>query len=299
MYNTTKPYKHQIKTLMKKTWGFCPYHEIYDDLYPIITTPTPPYKQIQHTDGCGTKGLLHWNNKSVDIIDDAFYMNFNDLLMMKAIPTTLQNHLVLPEDDHEFILALITRLQYLCIRHQIAMTGGETSIQNNIHGMDVSITMSGFIPREFTEYKNQFKTGDTIYGLVSTGPHSNGFTLIREIFNEEPPPEALTATRDYSIHRSTLEEANGIMHITGGAFSKLKDIMTPEQDISIKIPESPEIFQEIQVKGDIDDETMLKTFNCGIGMVFSYPKGKKAPMGIPLGEVKEGTGILTVNEVSL
>lgn len=299
MYDPTKPYKQQIKDIIKSTWDNSLYHYVYDGLYPTFTTNQKFYREIQHTDGTGTKGLLHWENKNAKgIANDAFYMNFNDMLMAKATPTTLQNHIIVPEDDHDFILEVMTELANLCIKHEIIMTGGETSIQNNMQGMELSVTMTGHIPPKFNIYKDNLKPGDTIYGLLSNGPHSNGFTLIRQLYSTVPN-YLLEPTRNYGVYKSTLNDANGIMHITGGAYTKLHDIMNENIDTTIELPEFPSIFKEIQEKGNLNTETMLKTFNCGIGMVFSYPKGIKAPTGIPIGEVKEGTGKLTVNGVNL
>src|SRR3989338_417501 len=144
MYNPTKPYKHEILRLIESTWN-TPYVTVHRGLYPIIQKKFS-FPEVQHTDGIGTKGLYHWKKRTFrNAVLDALAMNLNVLAMVGATPYALQNHIVLPRDDHGAILKIVVVLAAECKKRKIAMTGGETSIHSHTKGMDISITVSGLI----------------------------------------------------------------------------------------------------------------------------------------------------------
>lgn len=269
MYDPTKPYKKDILELIKQTWE-TPYVSVKDGVYPIIEKKFQ-YPEVDHTDGIGTKGIYHWQQKSFkNAALDALAMNLNDLALIRAKPYKLQNHIIIPKDNKEAILEIIKTLVGECKQRNIAITGGETSIHNNIIGLDISITASGFIK----DLKpNKFEVGDVLIGIKSNGLHSNGFTKIREVFGKEYKPEFINPTVIYSDKIFTLNEQlniHGMMHITGGAYTKLKDLL---YGVDVKLNRShrlkpQQIFRDLYEKG-IPDEEMYKTFNCGIGFVLS------------------------------
>lgn len=274
MYNPTKPYKHQILKLIESTWD-SPYVDVTRGLYPIIKRKMS-FLEIQHTDGIGTKGYYHWDKRTFkNAVLDALAMNLNDLAMVGATPYTLQNHIVLPKDDHVAILEIVSALARECRARKIAMTGGETSIHSGTSGMDISITVSGFLKNV---RENKCKVGDVLVGIKSSGLHSNGITKVREIFGKQYKKEFTEPTRMYSDEILKLLETHtvhGMMHITGGAFTKLKDILG-DADAGIYQPKKlqpHDIFFEMYKKG-VPDKTMYTTFNCGIGFVLSVPKNQ-------------------------
>ena len=300
MYNPTKPYKHQILKLIESTWN-SPYVEVKRGLYPILKKKIS-LPEIQHTDGIGTKGFYHWRERTFqNAVVDALAMNLNDLAMVGAIPYALQNHIVLPKDDHKAILDIVRALAKECRKRKIAMTGGETSIHSDMSSMDISITVSGFI-KNIRE--NQCKIGDILVGIKSNGLHSNGITKVREIFGKKSQKEFTEPTRIYIDEILSLlnkHKVHGMMHITGGAFSKLKDILG-KADIVIHQPKELQpqnIFQQIYKKG-ASDKTMYSTFNCGIGFILSIPKDevKQVVRHIKtarvIGEVIKGNGLIHI-----
>ena len=272
MYNPTKPYKKKIFELIKKTWR-TPYVSVEKSVYPIIKRKSN-YIDVDHTDGIGSKGVYHWQKRSFkNAVLDVLAMNLNDLALMRAIPYKMQNHIILPEDDHQAILKIVREMSKECIKRKIAMTGGETSIHNNMDGMDIGMTISGIIKNA---KPNQIKAGDIIIGLKSNGLHSNGFTKVRELFGKKILADFTKPTRIYldeilSINKNV--NIHGMMHITGGAFSKLKDISSGVDVIidQINLVPVPKIFKTIYQKMPNDDE-MYCTFNCGIGFVLSVSK---------------------------
>ena len=270
-------------------------------LYPVFERKIS-FPEVQHTDGIGTKGFYHWRKKSFrNAVLDALAMNLNDLAMVGATPYALQNHIVLPKDDHKAILAIVRELAKECRKRKIVMTGGETSIHSDMPGMDISITVSGFV-KNFPE--NQCRVGDILIGIKSNGLHSNGITRVREIFGNQNREEFTAPTRIYLdeiLSVMVRHKINGMMHITGGAFTKLKDILN-KADATINQPrklQPQNIFREIYDSG-VSDEKMYSTFNCGVGFVLSVPRSEagkilsEIPNSAVLGEVVRGVGKIKI-----
>jgi len=297
MYNPTKPYKKQIFKIIQKTWK-SPYISIKKGIYPVFERKIKG-KEIDHTDGIGSKGVYHWKMRTFkNAVLDALAMNLNDLALMRAIPYKLQNHIIIPKDDHQAILEIVSHLSDECRKRKIVITGGETSIQNNIEGIDISLTISGFV---FENKINEIRSNDVLIGFKSNGLHSNGFSKVREIFGHKSRKEFIEPTTIYLDSILALNkkfEIHGLMHITGGAFTKLKDI-APKANILItnKHKLKPQkIFYDLY-NSNINEIEMYKTFNCGIGFIISV-NSKEAQTIINLypgktdiiGRAEPGTG---------
>ena len=284
-YDTTKPYKAQILDLIRSTWQ-APYATVYQcGQYPLVIPRHCCQVEFDHTDGIGTKGVLHWYRRSfAEAAQDALAMNLNDLLTVGAIPYKLQNHLIVPEDDHGAILEIIGHLCELCRKHGICVTGGETAIHSNIEGMELSLTVSGFVPREMPF---QAKDGDYIVGLPSTGPHSNGYTLLQQC-HPNPP---ITAT---CIYERPEVRWNAMVHVAGGAYTRLKGMLSDTLDIEIAPTPDPfwhPVYRELRGTTVNADEMMYATFNCGYGLIMAVdPEEYDHKLGTILGSVKPGTG---------
>ena len=271
MYNPIKPYKHQILKLIESTWK-TPYARIKRGVYPLIEKKFS-YPEVDHTDGIGTKGLYHWKAGSFRVAAiDALAMNLNDLALVRAIPYKLSNHITVPIEDNR-VFKIVQAIAAECRKYKIAMVGGENSFHNNMEGMDISMTVSGFVKKPQV---NACKVGDVLIGLQSNGLHSNGMTKVREVFGNTLRKEFTQPTKVYVYDILPMLErcqVNGMMHITGGAFSKLKDILH-NADAVIKQPRKlgpQRIFLDLYKKG-LSSQTMYTTFNCGIGFVLSVPE---------------------------
>ena len=300
MYDPAKPYKHKILKLIESTWD-TPYVKIERGLYPIITKKFS-LPEVQHTDGIGTKGIYHWKHHTFkNAVIDAMAMNLNDLIMVGATPYTIQNHIVLPEDDHVAILEIVIALAGECKKRKIAMTGGETSIHLDSEGMDISITISGFLSKKI---KNRCEVGDMLIGLSSNGLHSNGITKVREVLGDGYRKEFTVPTKIYfdeALPAINKFKINGMMHITGGAFTKLKDILI-NSDAVINHPRElnpQKIFGDMFKKG-LTNKIMYRTFNCGVGFVLSVPKQEVQKLlsyfsnSAVIGEVVKGNGKVVI-----
>jgi phosphoribosylformylglycinamidine cyclo-ligase len=268
-YDPTKPFKRNILKSIRETWD-TEYVEVKDEggPYPVIHRKFNK-PEIDHTDGIGTKGVHHWRNHSYHFaVHDAMAMNLNDIAMMGAVPYKLQNHIIIPKESNEAIERIVYSLVEECKKRRIAITGGETSIQNNMVGMDISITMSAFLDDDVKP--NKFKEGDCLVGFKSNGLHSNGFTLATEVLPDNKLEYFTMPTKiyyDMIMPIINIYDVRGMMHIAGGAFTRLKDLLDERTSVKIAIGDKiPEVFREINDLG-IDDNIMYRTFNCGIGFI--------------------------------
>jgi len=164
----------------------------------------------------------------------------------------------------------------------------------------LSLTVSGFIKER---KPNRFQIGDVLIGLPSSGLHSNGFTKVRDLFGPQIRSEFTEPTAIYLKTILALNEKidlHGLMHITGGAFTKLKDLLTSSDaliDHSSLPP--PNIFKDIHQRG-VRDKDMYRTFNCGVGFVFSVspaevPQSVKLSKGKVIGQVVKGQGKIRID----
>lgn len=302
MYNPTKPYKKGILNLIQKTWE-APYVSVRNHLFKKKFS----FPEYCHSDGIGTKGIYHWQKRTFkNAVLDALAMNLNDLLIMNARPYAILNHLFLPKDDKRAILEIIGCLSRECQKRKIAILGGETAIHNDMEGIELSITMLGFVKKPI---ENKFQVGDVLIGLESNGLHSNGFTKVREIFGKNYKNEFVASTFIYFDEIFPLIEKfdiHGMVHVTGGAYTRLNDLLV-NADVQLKRDhklQPQQIFKELYEKG-VSDEEMYKTFNCGVGFILSIgPKNaNKILFEIKdfksdiIGEVIPGTGKVKIESV--
>ena len=299
MYKPSKPYKQKIIQEIKKTWR-TPYVSVHFNTYPIIQKKFS-YPEVDHTDGIGTKGMYHWKAGTFRAaVLDALAMNLNDLAIVRAVPYKLSNHITVPVEDKR-IYTIIKELVKQCLKYKIAIVGGENSFHDNMEGMDISMTVSGFVKKP---KPNRFQVGDVLIGFKSSGLHSNGFTLVRKIFGKKIRPEFTEPTAIYSdtiLKLAENHDIHGMMHITGGAFTKLKDVLG-SADAYIFHPAAltpQKIFFDMYRKG-LSNKVMYSTFNCGVGFILGVPKHevrhiissvKEADI---IGEIVQGNGRVSI-----
>ena len=299
MYNPIKPYKHEILKEIERTWH-TPYVEVHRGVYPLIKKKFS-YFEVDHTDGIGTKGFYHWKARTYRAaVLDALAMNLNDLALVRAVPYKLSNHITVPVEDKR-VFTILKMMVDECRARRIAIVGGENSFHETAEGLDISMTVSGFVkqPRP-----NHCKIGDVLVGLKSSGLHSNGLTTVRKVFKKATRPEFTVPTKIYLDTVLKLCDAysiNGMMHITGGAFTKLKDILgSADAEISCPAELKPQkIFFDIYAKG-VSSKRMYSTFNCGVGFVLSVlPADAKhivrtTPGTAIIGKVVKGSGMVRI-----
>ena len=251
-----------------------------------------------HTDGVGTKVLVAQMMNKYDTIGiDCVAMCVNDLLCVGSEPLALVDYIALEKTNDKLVTELITGLVKGSKLASVAIVGGETAIMPDVikgfngNGFDLAATVLGHIkPPNSPILGHDLLSDDIIVGIQSSGIHSNGFSLARNVLlkshnlddyipelNKTIGSELLVPTAIYV--NPILEilqncEVHGLAHITGGAFSKLLRI-SKYKNLGFKLdnmPKPPPIFSLIQKEGKITLKEMYKTFNMGIGFCICLPK---------------------------
>ncbi len=289
IYDPTKPFNDQVRRLIGKTHHGGPVSVIpHGKRFKRVNDPRWNGYYLQDAvDGIGTKGLLHWQLDTVEYgVQDAFAMVADDLMEGNYVPVSLQDHILIQEEDTEKIFRIVGKLADLCKEHGIAITAGETAIINTLQGFEMGITATGYC-RKGEEIMPRAQPGDVVIGLGSSGIHSNGLSFYRrELFDkrkmalETPLPWGPTVgaelTRPTHVYMPALkeliremrEDIHGMVHITGGGLSKLREL-APERDVDIEVGRKHnlkphEIFR-FAYELDPSSERMYTRFNNGVG----------------------------------
>ena len=274
MYNPEKLFKEKILEVIKETWE-TPFVSVKEG----VIKRKFNYLEIDHTDGIGTKGYYHWKQQTWrNAVVDSLAMNLNDLAVKRARAYKLNNHIMILEED-ERLMQIIKALTEECKKRNIAIAGGECAFHNDSVGLEISTTITRII-QNHTKY--QKVKSDLLIGIQSNGLHSNGFTKIREIFGKTIKAEFTEPTFIYADAILKVDQKFSIkhmIHITGGAFTRLKNIF-PNQDVFLTrnhklVPQK--IFKEIVKKG-VKEKEMYQTFNCGIGFILIVDKKDAIPI---------------------
>lgn len=226
------------------------------------------------TDGVGTKVIVAQELEKYDTIGiDLVAMLVNDLICLGAEPIAMVDYIALEKVEKEVLRQIVTGIYDGAKMADTAVVGGETaSIPDVIKGVgdkgfDLAGAAVGIVKKENLVLGKNIKKGDVVLGLSSSGVHSNGLTLARKVLPKDRYEELMTPTKIYvePIMKIVKEfKVNGLANITGGGFRNLQRI-TNCGFVLDNLPETPEIFQEIQKFSKISDKEMLQTFNMGVG----------------------------------
>ena len=257
------------------------------------------------TDGVGTKILLAEEMDSLHTIGiDCVAMNVNDLICVGAEPISFVDYVALSEPDNEIMSKIGEGLAEGCRRANCTLSGGETAVVPElVRGFDIAGTAVGIVSKEKIIDGSKISEGDVLIGLASSGPHSNGYTLIRNIYNgdKEIGRMLVKPTKIYVKEVMTLlneVEVSGIAHITGGGLENIPRMNDNfRYDIDNPLP-ILDVFKWLQKMGDIETKEMYRTFNMGMGMVIAIREkdvdralgilGKEAGV---IGRIENGTGV--------
>jgi len=281
----------QIKPHVKRTMrpevlsglgGFGALFEIPLDRYqkPVL---------VSGTDGVGTKLKLALQMSKHDTIGiDLVAMCVNDILVLGAEPLYFLDYYATGKLDNAVATDVIKGIAEGCIQSGCALTGGETAEMPGMYSegdYDLAGFCVGIVEKDKIIDSSKVEAGNILIGIASSGPHSNGYSLIRKVLEvsdadlseacgSQSLGDALLApTRIYvkSIH-ALLEQIdiNAMSHITGGGLTENLPRVMPENtraQVNVNSWELPEVFKWLQKQGNIEDMEMYRTFNCGIGMV--------------------------------
>lgn len=268
---------------------------------------------VSGTDGVGTKLMLAFETGIHDSVGiDLVAMCANDVLAQGAEPLFFLDYFATGKLEGGIAEAVISGIAEGCKQAGCALTGGETAEMPGMYPAghyDLAGFVVGAVERDaILPNHAQMKAGDQLIGLASSGPHSNGYSLIRkcversELSYEDEAPFAagaplgralLTPTRLYSDATLPLIRAGlvtGLAHITGGGLTEntprmCPDSLIPQIDRTSWTPLP--VFDWLQSVGQISDDEMHKTFNMGIGMVLSVSPDKTDAAMVMLRELGE------------
>ena len=256
---------------------------------PNITNMKEPIL-VSGKDGVGTKlKLAFLMNKHDTIGQDCVAMCVNDIICCGAKPLFFLDYMSLWKNIPEMVASIVKGVADGCKMAGCALVGGETAEMPGLYAeneYDLAGFSVGIVDKEKMINPDNIQVGDVVIGLASSGVHSNGFSLVRKIFNvnEENLKEykeelgktlgeaLLTPTKIYvkPVLKLIEEiEVKGISHITGGGFYENMPRMLNEKvalNIDKNSYEVPALFKLIQKQGNIPERDMYNTFNMGIGM---------------------------------
>jgi phosphoribosylformylglycinamidine cyclo-ligase len=258
----------------------------------LFELPVDRYKQpvlVSGTDGVGTKlKLAMMLNKHDTIGIDLVAMCVNDLIVGGAEPLFFLDYYATGILDVETATSVVEGIATGCELSGAALVGGETAEMPGMYSegdYDLAGFCVGIVEKENIIDGSKVKAGDTLIGLASSGPHSNGYSLVRKIiehseadlaqkFNGSTLGETLLApTRIYVKPLLKLfeqVEVHALAHITGGGLTENLPRVMPEgtcAKIDSNSWERPPIFKWLQEQGNVAEDEMYLTFNCGVGMV--------------------------------
>ncbi|OUR63850.1 phosphoribosylformylglycinamidine cyclo-ligase [Methylophaga sp. 42_25_T18] len=258
----------------------------------MFELPVDRYKQpvlVSGTDGVGTKLRLAIESGIHNTIGiDLVAMCVNDIIVLGAEPLFFLDYYATSKLDIDVAESVVSGIAEGCIQAGAALVGGETAEMPSMYedgDYDLAGFCVGVVEKDNAIDGSQVQAGDVLIGLASSGPHSNGYSLIRKIL-ERSQDELSTAFADSTLGEHLLaptriyvksllqlhEKINihALSHITGGGLLENIPRVLPDNVsavIDAKSWQRPAIFDWLQEQGNVIDEEMYRTFNNGIGMV--------------------------------
>ncbi|PKB87415.1 phosphoribosylformylglycinamidine cyclo-ligase [Ewingella americana] len=249
---------------------------------------------VSGTDGVGTKLRLAMDLKRHDTIGiDLVAMCVNDLIVQGAEPLFFLDYYATGKLDVDTAASVITGIAEGCKQSGCALVGGETAeMPGMYHGEDYDVAgfCVGVVEKSEIIDGSKVADGDAVIALAASGPHSNGYSLVRKILevsktNPETTDLAGKSLADHLLAptkiyvKSILKlieqvEVHGIVHLTGGGFWENIPRVLPD-NTQVVIDEAswqwPEVFNWLQTAGNVSRHEMYRTFNCGVGMLVALP----------------------------
>lgn len=257
----------------------------------LFELPVERYRRpvlVSGTDGVGTKLRLAIDTGRHDTIGiDLVAMCVNDVIVQGAEPLFFLDYYATGKLSVDVAEAVVKGIVEGCVQAGAALIGGETAEMPGMYAegdYDLAGFCVGIVEKDAIIDGSRTRSGDAIIGLPSSGPHSNGYSLIRKLIQAAKATPMtridggtlydllLAPTRIYVKPLLALIKAvpvHGVAHITGGGITENLPRVIPrglEAFIGAQTWERPPIFEWLQRAGNIPDDEMYRTFNCGIGM---------------------------------
>ncbi|MGD8233232.1 phosphoribosylformylglycinamidine cyclo-ligase [Vibrio sp. TRT 1302] len=255
------------------------------------------YKQpvlVSGTDGVGTKLRLALDMKKHDTIGiDLVAMCVNDLIVQGAEPLFFLDYYATGKLDVDTAADVVSGIADGCVQAGCALIGGETAEMPGMYegeDYDVAGFCVGVVEKEDVIDGTKVAAGDALIAVGSSGPHSNGYSLIRKILEVSGADKSeelagrtigehlLEPTKIYiksALKMIEKHDIHAISHITGGGFWENIPRVLPEGTKAVVDGSSwewPVIFKWLQEKGNVTTHEMYRTFNCGVGLIVALPQ---------------------------
>ncbi|MBQ7075716.1 MAG: phosphoribosylformylglycinamidine cyclo-ligase [Clostridia bacterium] len=255
---------------------------------------------VSGTDGVGTKlKVAMLMDKHDTIGQDCVAMCVNDIICSGAKPLFFLDYIAVGKNYPEKVAEIVKGVADGCVLSGSALIGGETAEMPGLYEID-EYDLAGFavgaVEKSDIIDGSKLQTGDVLVGIASSGIHSNGYSLVRKIFDLNSDKGAENLKEYYDCLGTTLGDAlltptkiyakqmleviskydvKAISHITGGGFYENIPRMLPDNMKAVIKTDSyeiPAIFKLMMEKGNVSLQNMYNTFNMGIGMIFAVPK---------------------------
>jgi phosphoribosylformylglycinamidine cyclo-ligase len=286
-----------IKSSVAKTYSKNVLSDLggFSGLYEMDLSETPNPVLVSGTDGVGTKLKLAFLMDKHDTIGiDCVAMCVNDIITVGAKPLTFLDYIAVGKNEPDKIKSIVDGVVEGCLQSGCSLVGGETAEMPGFYTKgeyDIAGYATGVVDKSKIIDKETMIEGDVLVAIESSGVHSNGFSLVRSVFNLEEDAFKTYEGFDRPLGEVLLEPTKiyvkdilairdianikAISHITGGGFYEnvpraLKEGMTARVNKSSL--KTPPIFDLIQKTGNIPSRDMYNTFNMGVGMVVVVDK---------------------------
>jgi phosphoribosylformylglycinamidine cyclo-ligase len=271
----------RLNGVLSSIGGFGAMYELPLDKYknPVIVTGT---------DGVGTKLKLAFETGIHNTIGiDLVAMSVNDIIVQGAEPILFLDYFATGKLNVDIAEQVIEGISIGCIMSGASLVGGETAEMPGMYPdgeYDLAGFCIGLVEKSNILDGSKIKVGDSIIGIESSGLHSNGYSLARKIVNDTNTSldmpfdgsslgkKLLTPTKIYTgAVLPVIDKINGLAHITGGGITENLPRVLPTGLCANIVMNGwggfPRLFKWLQDNGNVSQEEMLKTFNCGIGMI--------------------------------
>ena len=256
----------------------------------MFEIPIDRYKNpvlISGTDGVGTKLMVaEMLNKHDTIGIDLVAMCVNDLIVQGAEPLFFLDYYATGSLNEDVATSVISGIGEGCIQSGCALIGGETAEMPGMYKgeeYDLAGFCVGIVEKNKIIDGSKVSAGDQLIALGSSGPHSNGYSLIRKVLEKSKPSSSqlnslIEPTKIYVKSILSLIQnlpVHAISHITGGGLLENIPRVLPKHlaaNLDQNSWELPQIFKWLQSEGNIDTMEMYRVLNCGVGMVVIVPK---------------------------
>ena len=252
---------------------------------------------VSGTDGVGTKLRLAIDLKKHNTIGiDLVAMCVNDLVVQGAEPLFFLDYYATGKLDVDVASDVVKGIAEGCVQSGCALVGGETAeMPGMYHASDYDLAgfCVGVVEKSEIIDGSQVKVGDALIALGSSGPHSNGYSLIRKVIDVAGVNPSTEQLDGHSLSEQVLAptkiyvksvlalikqtEVHAIAHLTGGGFWENIPRVLPKKTKAVIDESSWEwqpVFKWLQEKGNIETYEMYRTFNCGVGMVIALPQSQ-------------------------